>query len=94
MSGQFCSLLLGNASLQGAVGVVLSFSGGGPNSSEYGTVFLSPPFEVLPLFLADSSGFFSISSGIPSVLSGIPVWVQALDLGKFQLSNGLALVIQ
>jgi hypothetical protein len=71
-----------------------SVAGGGPQSSPWGTIFLSNPYRTLPWKLADSNGNVVISTFSPARASGLTVWVQSLDVGTFELTNGANLLIQ
>lgn len=71
-----------------------SVAGGGPQSSPWGTIYLSNPYKTLPPRTADSNGKVTISTYSPPNASGLRVWVQSLDLGNLELSNGATLLIQ
>ena len=71
-----------------------SVAGGGPQSSPWGTIFLSNPYRTLPWKVADSNGNVVISTFSPARASGLTVWVQSLDVGTFELTNGANLLIQ
>ena len=71
-----------------------SVRGGGPQSSPWGTIYLSNPYKTLPPKVADSNGNVIISTYSPPAASGLRVWVQSLDTGTFTLTNGANLLIQ
>lgn len=71
-----------------------SVAGGGPQGSPWGTIYLSNPYKTLPWKLADSNGKCTISTFSPANASGLHVWVQSLDLGNLELTNGADLDIQ
>jgi peptidyl-Asp metalloendopeptidase len=71
-----------------------SVAGGGPQGSPWGTIYLSNPYFTLPPVNADSSGNCTISTFSPPSASGLQVWVQALDVGTLELTNGATLLIQ
>jgi hypothetical protein len=71
-----------------------SVAGGGPQSSPWGTIYLSNPYRTLPYKLADSKGNVVISTFSPPQASGLTVWVQSLDVGTLKLTNGANLLIQ
>ncbi len=71
-----------------------SIAGGGPQSSPWGTLYLSNPYHTLPPVNADSNGNCTISTYSPPAASGLQVWVQSLDVGTLELTNGATLMIQ
>ena len=71
-----------------------SIAGGGPQSSQWGTIYLSNPYRTLPPVNADSNGNVVISTYTPAAGAGLRVWVQSLDVGTFTLTNGANLLIQ
>ena len=71
-----------------------SVAGGGPQSSQWGTIYLSNPYRTLPPVNADSNGNVVISTFTPAAGAGLRVWVQSLDVGTFTLTNGANLLIQ
>lgn len=58
-----------------------SLTGGGPTSTIYGDVALSPPIEQLPARVADAAGETRAQYLVPASLAGRDFWVQALALG-------------
>jgi len=71
-----------------------SVAGGGPQSSPWGTLLLSNPYQTLPAIAADSNGNAIITTYSPPQASGLTVWVQSLDVGTLELTNGANLLIQ
>lgn len=71
-----------------------SIAGGGPQSSPWGTLYLSNPYHTLAPVNADSNGNCTISTYSPPNASGLQVWVQSLDVGTLELTNGATLMIQ
>ena len=73
--------------------VAYSLTGGGPTSSPFGRLSLSVPYHVLSPVKADSLGIAQIDKAVPFGTVGIKVWMQAADMKRKLLSNGLALTI-
>ena len=71
-----------------------SLAGGGPSSSPWGDLALSPPYFPLRKGRSDTNGFIQWQVFVPAGASGIPIWAQAFDVARRKLSNGLALTIQ
>ncbi|RMH03318.1 MAG: hypothetical protein D6702_06340 [Planctomycetota bacterium] len=71
-----------------------SLAGGGPISTPYGDLLLSPPYVELPPLTADSAGNASISLPVPPPAAGATVWLHAFDLGSLTFSNGVTAVVQ
>ncbi len=73
-----------------------SLSGGGPTSTTFGDVGMSPPISQLPKLVADPTGVASFSASVPLSLGGATVYTQAVELlggGAGNLSNPLVVNI-
>jgi len=97
IGGQSANITVTGTTTNGAVGLAYSLFGPGPTNVFTGscgiqTVNLSPPIQVIGTFSAIGNTM-SLNMTIPAGASGLAVWVQALDFGSCQLSNGLSLVV-
>lgn len=72
----------------------LSWVGGGPTWTPWGSTSLSPPITTLALQAADVSGSWHGDFFIPPSAAGLPVWLQAFDHGSTEWSPGLNLTVQ
>ena len=77
----------------GKVRVGYSLVGGGPTSTPFGDLLLSPPYKELPFMTADPAGSASTSATVPAGTTGVAVWVHAIDMASTTFTNGLAEVI-
>lgn len=98
VAGQGAAMTVTNATPGAPVGFAYSLSGVGPITLNAGpcgpvTASLSAPITLLPQVNANGSGTAVLPANIPAGTSGVTVWVQALDLGSCQLSNGATMVI-
>ncbi len=93
-AGQIATIQVSNCTPNRKVYVAYSLTGGGTTWSPFGTLALSAPYYVFRPTRADSSGVAQIDKFIPRGAAGINVWMQAYDVKRKRLSNGLALVIQ
>ncbi|RMH01527.1 MAG: hypothetical protein D6702_11490 [Planctomycetota bacterium] len=93
VAGQAATVSGGNFSPNGLVRIGYSLTGGGPTSTPYGPVDLSPPIRETPPQVADPAGAFSFTAPVPASLAGRPIWLQAFDLGSLTFSNALAEVV-
>jgi len=93
--GQIAHITATNATPNNKVWVGYSLVGGGPHSSPWGDLSLSPPITSLSPRLANSEGQMRIHRNVPSTLPiGQMVWMQAFDAGSWSLSNGISLTVQ
>jgi parallel beta-helix repeat protein/predicted outer membrane repeat protein len=93
--GQIAHITATNATPNKKVWVGYSLVGGGPHSSPWGDLLLSPPITSLSPRLANSEGQMRIHRPVPSsVPIGQVVWMQAFDAGSWSLSNGISLTVQ
>ncbi|RMH02563.1 MAG: hypothetical protein D6702_08370 [Planctomycetota bacterium] len=93
VAGGVATIQVVNATPGGVVRHGYSLTGGGPVSTPYGDLLLSPPFTELPPMTANASGVASMSAPVPPQASGVAVWLHAFDLGSLTFTNGLAEVI-
>ncbi|KAA3610820.1 MAG: hypothetical protein DWQ01_07890 [Planctomycetota bacterium] len=71
--------------------IAYSLTGPGPIQSSYGILELSPPIYSMDGFSSDLSGALEVKIFLPpGTPSGLPVWLQILDTGADQLSNGVS----
>lgn len=98
VAGQGAAMTVTNATAGAPVGFAYSLSGAGPITLNAGpcgpvTASLSAPITLLPQINANGAGTAVLPANIPAGSSGMTVWVQALDLGSCQLSNGATMTI-
>ena len=93
-AGQIATVDVQNMTLGDVVVIALSFTGGGPIATSFGSLFLSAPQLLLPPFAADAGGKVAFSQYVPPGTTGIPVWFQAFDATTSLLSGGVATTIQ
>jgi hypothetical protein len=88
-------LSISNCTPGGNVHAAYSLNGGGPTSSAWGTVYMTPPWKKFPTspFTADPNGEVEMTLSPPASMSGRTVWLQCLDWGSATLSNGVATTI-
>ncbi|MDP6942442.1 MAG: integrin alpha [Planctomycetota bacterium] len=75
------------------VWLAVSFAGGGPISSPWGTAYLTPPFHTV-IDKADPSGTFRWIQYVRPSWQGRTLWLQSLDLVKGVLSNPVSATIR
>lgn len=95
-AGQTTDMTVTDATPGAPIGFAYSLVGPGPlslNAGPCGPVLasLSAPITLLPQVNADGSGTAVLSMPIPAIAVDMYVWVQALDLGNCQLSNGASM---
>lgn len=74
-----------------------SIQGGGPLTTPFGPVGLTPPIETLSLSVADGNGAATATLPIPAAALGITLWAQAAELradGSVELSRHTSGTIQ
>ena len=71
-----------------------STRGGGPISTVYGTVYMTPPIKNLPNRNTDAVGEATLPLSLGISTAGLSVWFQGLDLSTGTLTNGVAVTIQ
>jgi len=95
VAGEIAHITVNNATPSEKVWIGYSLVGGGPYSSSWGAILLSPPFSFLSPRLANSAGQLRIHRNVLSTLPiGQMVWMQAFDAGSLSLSNGISLTVQ
>ncbi len=93
VAGGVVTISASNCTPGGVVRHGYSLFGGGPTTTPWGDLLLSPPFTELPAMTANASGDASLSAPVPAGTTGIQVWMHAIDLGSLTFTNGLAEII-
>ncbi len=93
VAGGVALLSVDNATPNGPVRHGYSLNGGGPVSTAYGDLLLSPPYTELPTLTADAAGHAALSVPVPVGATGVPVWFHAMDLLSQTFTNGVAEVV-
>ncbi len=93
VAGGAATVSAANCTPLGQVRVGFSVYGGGPTTTPYGDLLLSPPYTELPAMTADAAGAASSSAPVPAGTTGVAVWLHAMDVGSLTFTNGLAEVI-
>lgn len=83
-----------NATPNNEVKLALSTRGGGPITTSYGLLPLTPPLVFLSSVFTDGSGNGRSVVPFPSAAAGYQVWVAGLDVGAGVITNGATIVIQ
>ncbi len=96
VAGQTGSLDVSGATSGATVGFGYSLTGGGPTSSPWGNLSLSPPVKTAGIVAANASGEASLQVIVPTGTSGIAVWIQAVRIasGFGVLSNPVEATVQ
>ncbi|MCH2111234.1 MAG: hypothetical protein MK213_00115 [Planctomycetes bacterium] len=92
VAGQTATVDIVNCTTNGLVYLAYSLVGGGPINSAFGTAYVSPPFQLLPL-VASPAGVATMSAAVPPQASGANIWIHAADVSLAVLTNPLAEVI-
>jgi hypothetical protein len=92
-AGNVATISVSNCTAGGLVRTGYSLVGGGPTSTPFGDLLLSPPYSELPGIVADAAGSGSLAAPVPPGTTGVAVWLHGLDLGSLTFLNGLAEVI-
>jgi plastocyanin len=95
-AGQTTAMTVTDATPGAPIGFAYSLVGPGPlslNAGPCGPVLasLSAPITLLPQVNANGAGTAVLALPIPAIAVDMYVWVQALDLGNCQLSNGASM---
>ena len=93
VAGGVATISVSGATAGGTVRHGYSPYGGGPPTTPYGDLLLSPPYTELPAMTADGAGNASTSAPVPAGTTGITVWLHAFDMGSLTFTNGLMEVI-
>ena len=93
VAGGTTTISASNCTAGGLVRTGYSIFGGGPTTTPYGDLLLSPPYTELPAMTANATGDASISAPVPAGTTGVAVWLHAMDVGSLTFTNGLAEVI-
>ncbi len=92
VGGQVGTVEVTGATPGGMVIMGTSFAGGGPTSTIYGTVMLSPPIHTRSV-VADGAGMATTSRKVYAHLSGKTLYFQAVDDTTGNLTNALSVVV-
>ncbi len=92
-AGSVATISVTNATPMGVVRHGYSLAGGGPTTTVFGDLLLTPPYSELPAINADATGAGSISAPVPAGTTGRAVWFHGLDLGSATFTNGLMEVV-
>jgi hypothetical protein len=93
VAGATLTLSFSGCAPNGSVLPAYSLMGGGPLSSPWGSVSLTPPIKQLPSLSVAPDGTSGVNLQVPPGTTGLEVWMQALDIGGQVLSNPLARTI-
>lgn len=93
VAGGITNISVSGATPAGLVRHGYSMAGGGPITTAFGDLLLSPPYVELPAMIADANGDASLAAPVPPGTTGISVWLHAFDMGSLSFSNGVAAVI-
>ena len=92
-AGNVATISVSNCSAGGAVRIGYSLVGGGPTTTPFGDLLLTPPYKELPSITADASGNGSLAAPVPPGTTGVSVWLHGMDVASVTFLNGLAEVI-
>jgi len=93
VAGQVATFDVSNATPMGLVRHGYSVVGGGPTSTPFGDLLLTPPYTEMPALTADASGNASLSVPVPAGTTGVQVWFHGLDMGSATFLNSIVAVI-
>ena len=93
VAGSTLTLSFSGCAPNGSVLPAYSLVGGGPLSSPWGSVSLTPPIKQLPVLSVAPDGTSGVNLQVPPGTTGLEVWMQALDIGGQVLSNPLVRTI-
>ena len=91
-AGQTATVSGSNCTPNNVAYFVWSVAGGGPVSTPFGTGYVSPPFNVIPM-PTDANGAASFNQNVPAGTSGLNIWFHGADLGSTTMLNPLAMTI-
>ena len=91
--GQTSNVTAVNATPFDGIITACSAAGGGPITSPWGKIFLTPPVTMLPYTTADMYGMAVYSGTCPNS-PGLQLWFQSLDVEAGILTNGWSDVIR
>lgn len=94
IAGQITTIEVSNCSPGNSTQVGYSLAGGGPVNTPLGLVYLSPPFNRLPVRVANAQGIASLSAPVPGNLSGRNIWFHGANLTAGLLTNPIATQVQ
>lgn len=89
VAGGSATISVSGATAGGLVRHGYSLRGGGPTTTPWGNLLLTPPYTELPAMTADGAGNASLSATVPAGTTGVNVWLHAFDLGSLTFSNGV-----
>ncbi len=90
VAGGVATISVDNCTPGGAVRHAYSLFGGGPTTTPFGDLLLSPPYKELPVISVGATGSGSFQAPVPSGTTGVAVWMHAFDLGSLTFTNGVA----
>lgn len=90
VAGASATVAVSGATPSGKVRCAWSLAGGGPTSTPHGDLLLTPPYQELPILVADAAGNASAFVPVAPGTSGLPFWLQAFDVTGKVFSNGVA----
>jgi len=95
VSGQNGSMRVASAQANAQVSFAWSAKGGGPTSSQWGTLELTAPYFFAGSVNANQNGVAELNAAVPPGLAGTQIWFQAGELvaGNLQLTNGVSTTI-
>lgn len=94
--GEFMTLEASRLGVDSFVAFVVSSIGPGPTNTPFGSLEVSAPFRVTPLFPADANGSFNFTSTLPSGASGATLYMQSVVFmadATTELTNALQVAI-
>ncbi len=95
VAGSLATIDVTNTTPGATVMIGYSLTGGGPFSTSFGTVSMSPPINQMPPQTSDPSGNVTLLASVPASMSGRTVWTQALELSPSGLlSNPVTVLVQ
>ena len=94
-AGDFAIFEVVEATPHSPVMFAMSFRGGGPtNTQDYGIVYLSKPFHMMPTIVSDALGVAINELKIPRAFQGRHFWFLAYDVATATFTNTVEAVVQ
>ncbi len=93
VAGATATIAVTNATPGTPVRHGFSVFGGGPVSTPYGDLLLTPPYTELPAMVADAAGAASYTGSVPVGTTGVLIWFHAMDMASLTFTNGVSQVI-
>jgi len=93
--GDFAIFKVAEATPHSPVMFAMSTKGGGPtNTQDYGIVYLSKPFHMMPTIFSDALGVAINELKIPRAFQGRSFWFLAYDAATATFTNTVEAVVQ